>query len=275
MCVASVSTPFLTRQRGTAYLTTRGQLSSYIHINETSRIPTTYPPRGSGVCPFCCCKQVKKMNNNPSGGSGGGGRGQQQQQPGGGGDMPGSMPGGMPGGGMPGGGMPGGMPNMGGGGGGVNINDILSGLGGMGGGGGGAAGGAGGGAGGFDIGSILGAMGGAGGAAGGGAPGGGGGGGMGGMGDMIGKMMNNPKAMEAFQKAQSNPKVSFICVFQVDEMRSWLSCKRERESWVGSLCTRLRPDVGHEQYLYIPSSVCQIRKDTVCRGGSTIVGKGD
>ncbi|CAN0113405.1 unnamed protein product [Ectocarpus sp. 4 AP-2014] len=54
-------------------------------------------------------------------------------------------------------------------------------------------------------------MGGAGGAAGGGAPGGGGGG-MGGMGDMIGKMMNNPKAMEAFQKAQSNPKASLFGV---------------------------------------------------------------
>lgn len=101
-----------------------------------------------------------------------------------------------------GGGMPGGMPNMGAGG--MDIGSILSGLGGMGGGG-GAPGGEGG-AGGFDIGSILGAMGGAGGAAGGaGAPGGGGG--MGGMGDMLGKVMNNPKAMEAFQKAQSNPKV--------------------------------------------------------------------
>ncbi|CAM9204673.1 unnamed protein product, partial [Ectocarpus sp. 12 AP-2014] len=54
----------------------------------------------------------------------------------------------------------------------------------------------------------------AGGAAGGGAPGGGAGGGMGGMRDMIGKMMNNPKAMEAFQKAQSNPKASFFDVTQ-------------------------------------------------------------
>lgn len=137
--------------------------------------------------------QVKKMNKDPSPSSG--------QQPGADG-MPG---GGMPGGGMPGGGMPGGMPSMGGAGaGGVDIGSILSGLGSMGGSG-GAPGGAGG-ASGFDIGSILGAMGGAGGAAGPGAPGGGGG--MGGMSDMLGKVMNNPKAMEAFQKAQSNPKVS-------------------------------------------------------------------
>lgn len=105
---------------------------------------------------------------------------------------------------QPAGGMPGGMPNMGAGGaGGVDIGSILSGLGGMGGG-----GDAPGGAGGFDIGSILGAMGGAGGAGGAGAPGGGGG--MGGMGDMLGKVMNNPKAMEAFQKAQSNPKVTEV-----------------------------------------------------------------
>ncbi|CAM9431805.1 unnamed protein product, partial [Choristocarpus tenellus] len=63
--------------------------------------------------------------------------------------------------------------------------------------------------GGMDIGSILGGMGGMGGMGGPGGPGGAGGGmgGMGDIGEMLGKVMNNPKAMAAFQKAQQNPKV--------------------------------------------------------------------
>lgn len=98
---------------------------------------------------------------------------------------------------------PGGASGQGGAAGGFDIGSILSGLGGMA----GAAGAGGpGGAGGFDIGSILSGLGGMGGASSGnpgaGAPG------VGGMGDMLGKIMNDPKAMAAFQKAQQNPRVS-------------------------------------------------------------------
>lgn len=98
------------------------------------------------------------------------------------------------------------QPGAGGGmAGGFDINSILSGLGGTG----GAAGaGVESAAGGFDINGILNNVGGMGGAEGGGAPDAGGG--MGGVGDMLNKLMNNPSAMEAFQRAQSNPKVSVI-----------------------------------------------------------------
>lgn len=95
------------------------------------------------------------------------------------------------------GGMPGGMPA----GAGFDIGSILGAMGGMGGGGGDA--GSPGAPGGFDIGSILGAMGGQ-------PPSEGGsssGGAASGMGDILGKLMNNPKAQAVFQKAQSNPKV--------------------------------------------------------------------
>ena len=95
------------------------------------------------------------------------------------------------------GGMPGGMPA----GAGFDIGSILGAMGGMGGGGGDA--GSPGVPGGFDIGSILGAMG--------GQPpsdrGSSSGGAASGMGDILGKLMNNPKAQAVFQKAQSNPKV--------------------------------------------------------------------
>lgn len=95
------------------------------------------------------------------------------------------------------GGMPGNIPA----GAGFDIGSILGAMGGMGGG--GANAGSPGVPGGVDIGSILGAMGGrppseGGSASGGAAPG---------MGDILGKLMNNPKAQAVFQKAQSNPKV--------------------------------------------------------------------